>query len=61
MKKNRRKLPYQGTLVHDMPKEKCFECKHYGCTDSIETECMGFEKAGKITIMFRNFIKKVIG
>lgn len=52
MKKNRRKLPYQGTLVHDMPKEKCFECKHYGCTDSIETECMGFEKAGKITIMF---------
>lgn len=61
MKKKRRKLPYQGTLVHNMPKEKCFKCQHYGCTDLIETQCMGFEEACKITMMFRNLLKKVIG
>lgn len=61
MKKGRRKLPYQGTLVHNLPKEKCFECEHYGCTDSIETQCMGFEKVGRITMMFRKLFKKVIG
>ena len=58
MKKNKKKLPYEGTLVHNMPKDICFECEHYGCTDFIDTQCMGFEKAGRIRMMFRKLLKR---
>lgn len=51
-------LPYKGTLVRQMPKKTCYSCKHYGCTDSIETQCIGYEKAGKLTMAIRNMISK---
>lgn len=54
MKKNRKQLPYKGTLVHNMPKDVCFICEHYGCTDSIECQCMGLEKAGRIRMKVIN-------
>lgn len=56
MKKNRKQLPYKGTLVHNMPKDVCFTCEHYGCTDSIECQCMGLEKSGRIRMMFRRLL-----
>lgn len=56
--KNSNKLPHEGTLVRQMPKETCYSCKHYGCTDSIETQCMGYERAGKLTMAVRKLLVK---
>jgi len=61
MKKNRKGLPYKGKLVREMPRVICRECRHYGCTDGIETQCMGFEEAEIITKIFRKLIKLITG
>lgn len=55
--KNQKKLPYEGTLVRQIPREVCYFCKHYGCTDAIETQCW-YERARKLTMAIRNMISK---